>query len=126
MPSNLILCVDDDNDTCDLLTTLLGFSGIELVSVHNASEARRMIERKQFSLYIIDGQLPDVSGLSFCEQIREMDKNTPIVIFSGRAYQTDIAAGIRAGATAYVIKPNTSDLAATVKRLLESAHVATA
>lgn len=63
-----------------------------------------------------------ISGLSLCEQIRETDKDTPIVIFYGHGYQSDINAGMLAGANAYLVKPDSSELVATVKRLLEDAH----
>ena len=122
MSTKRILCVDDDESTCEMLTAMLGFSDLEAVSVPNAGAALRLMERERFDLYILDGQLPDVSGLSLCAQIREVEPDTPLVIFSGRAYQSDIDAGMRAGANAYLVKPNSSGLIATVKRLLEDAH----
>ncbi len=125
MPAKPILCVDDDESIRNLLTTMLGLSDLEAVGVSDVNEALRLMEREQFSLYIIDGQMPGVSGLSLCKQIRVIDRDTPIVIFSGRAYQADIDAGMLAGANAYLIKPDSSELVATVKRLLEGARGAT-
>ena len=122
MPTERILCVDDDESIRNLLTTMLGLSDLEAVSTPDVDGALRMMEREQFSLYVLDGQLPGVSGLALCQQIRAIDKDTPIVIFSGAAYQTDIDAGLLAGANAYVVKPDSSDLVATVKRLLEEAR----
>ncbi len=122
MPTKRILCVDDDESIRNLLTTMLGLSDLEAVSTPDVDGALRMMEREQFSLYVLDGQLPGVSGLALCQQIRAIDKDTPIVIFSGAAYQTDIDAGLLAGANAYVVKPDSSDLVATVKRLLEEAR----
>ena len=122
MPAKPILCVDDDESIRNLLTTMLGLSDLEAVGVSDVNEALRLMEREQFSLYIIDGQMPGISGLSLCAQIRARDKDTRIVIFSGAAYQTDIDAGMLAGANAYVVKPDSSDLVATVKRLLEEAR----
>lgn len=124
MPIKRILCVDDDESIRDLLTTLLGLSDLEAVSTRDAQGALRMIEREQFSLYTIDGHMPGVSGLTLCQQIRAVDNDTPIVIFSGHGHQSDIDAGILAGANAYLVKPNTSELLATVKRLLKGARVA--
>ena len=114
-----ILCVDDDDDTCFLLTTLLGRSGLEAVCVPDATAALRLMAGEQFSLYVIDGQLPGVSGLTLCEQIRALDRQTPVVIFSGNGYDSDRAAGLRAGANAYLVKPSINELVPTVKCLLE-------
>jgi two-component system response regulator MtrA len=119
-----ILCVDDDEDTRYLLESLLSFADFEAIAVHDTTTALRLIRQEQFKLYIIDSQLPGISGLGLCEQIRAIDKGTPIVIFSGKAHQSDISAGILAGADVYIVKPNTREIVPTVKRLLEEARIA--
>jgi DNA-binding response OmpR family regulator len=114
-----ILCVDDDEDTRYLLESLLSFADHEAIAVQNTAAALRLIRQEQFKLYIIDSQLPGMSGLGLCEQIRAIDKGTPIIIFSGKARQSDISAGILAGADVYIVKPNTREIVPAVKRLLE-------
>jgi OmpR-family two-component system manganese-sensing response regulator len=118
---NRILCVDDSADICDMLTTMLGQSNLEVIAVADTAQALHLMEHEQFSLYILDGQLPGVSGLSICEDIRKIDPKTPIIIYSGMAYQSDINAGLLAGANAYLVKPEIHELIPTVKRLLETA-----
>ena len=113
-----ILCVDDDNDTCELLKAMLGYSGLEAVSVPDAAAALQLMTGEQFRLYIIDGQLPDISGLTLCEQIRQQDRHTPIIIFSGNARAADREAGMLAGADVYIVKPAHRAVVPTVKRLL--------
>lgn len=117
-----ILCVDDDEDTRDLLESILSFAHFEAIAVQDTATALRLIGQEQFKLYIIDSQLPGMSGLGLCQQIRAIDKATPIVIFSGQAHQSDISAGILAGADVYIVKPNTREIVPTVKRLLEEAR----
>jgi DNA-binding response OmpR family regulator len=68
----------------------------------------------------LDGGLLRVKGLSLCEQIRVADASTPIVIFSGHGYASDIAAGMLAGANAYLVKPDSSKLIPTIRSLLEA------
>jgi DNA-binding response OmpR family regulator len=121
MTANRVLCVEDDADTRDMLQTKLGLADFEAVGAPDADAALRLMGRERFSLYVLDGGLRTVSGLSLCEQIRASDARTPIVIFSGRAYASDIAAGMRAGANAYLVKPDTSKLIPTIRRLLETA-----
>jgi DNA-binding response OmpR family regulator len=125
MLTKRILCVDDDEDTRDLLTTLLDLSDLEAVSTPDVDGALRLMEREQFDLYTIDSQMPGVSGLTLCQRIRAIDKDTPILIFSGNAHQSDVEAGMLAGANAYLVKPNTSEFIATVRRLLQDARAAT-
>ncbi len=119
-----ILCVDDDADTCELLTTMLAISDLEAVAVPDAAAALRLMATEQFSLYIMDSQLPDMGGLTFCQEVRKVDQLTPIVFFTGKAYQADRDAGLRAGANAYLIKPDMSEIVPTVKRLLAEARTA--
>ncbi|MDT5157145.1 MAG: two-component system, OmpR family, phosphate regulon response regulator OmpR [Acidobacteriota bacterium] len=123
MPVNRILCVEDDDDTRELLKTKLDFSDFEAVVAPDADSALRLMERERFSLYILDGGLRGATGLSLCKQIRAVDARTPIVIFSGHAYASDIKAGMLAGANAYLVKPDSSELIPTIRRLLENASV---
>lgn len=119
MPTKRILCVDDNADIGEMLTTMLGQSNLEVIAIADIDEAISLMKREQFSLYILDGQLPGVSGFSICEDIRKVDQKTPIIIYSGMAFQADIDAGMLAGANAYLIKPEIDKLIPTVMRLLK-------
>jgi DNA-binding response OmpR family regulator len=125
MPSTdlRILCVEDDGDICELLTTTLGFHSFEAVCVPDVAAAHALMGKEKFRLYILDGQLPGVSGLTLCQEIRAADKDTPIVIFSGHGKESDRAAGLGAGADAYILKPDMTAIVPTVKRLLKQAQV---
>ena len=124
MPSRdlRILCVEDDPDTCELLTVTLAHHGFEAVCVPEVSAALSLMGKEKFRLYVLDGQLPGVSGLSLCREIRAADKRTPIVIFSANARESDRAAGMRAGANAYVFKPDIGAIVPAVRRLLQESH----
>jgi two-component system phosphate regulon response regulator OmpR len=114
-----VLCVEDDADTRDMLKLKLGLSDFEAVVAPDMNAALRLMERERFVLYVLDGGLRGLKGLSLCEQIRASDACTPIVIFSGHAFTADIEAGLRAGANAYLVKPDSSELIPTIRRLLE-------
>jgi DNA-binding response OmpR family regulator len=117
-----ILCVDNDEDIRFLLEQLLALSNLEAISVKDTATALHLIETEQFSLYIIDGQAPGASGFGLCEEIRQRDKKTPIIIFSGLGYAADREAGMLAGANVYLVKPETSEIVSIAKRLLKEAH----
>lgn len=121
MTANRVLCVEDDADTRDMLKTMLGYSDLEGFGAPDVGAALRMMERERFDIYVLDGGLRGDKGLSPCEQIRASDARTPIVIFSGHAHASDIEAGLLAGANAYLVKPDSSNLIATIRRLLEAA-----
>ncbi|HEX8131218.1 MAG TPA: response regulator [Pyrinomonadaceae bacterium] len=118
-PALRILCVEDDADICEVLTTMLSIHSFEAVCVPEVDTAHALMGKEKFRLYILDGQLPGMSGLTLCQEIRAVDKVTPIIIFSGHGYESDRAAGLRAGANAYILKPELKEIIPTVKRLLE-------
>lgn len=121
MTANRVLCVEDDADTRDMLKFKLGLCDFEAVVAPDVDAALRLMERERFGLYVLDGGLRDVKGLSLCERIRAADARTPIVIFSAHAFASDIKAGMLAGANAYLVKPDSSELIPTIRRLLEAA-----
>jgi DNA-binding response OmpR family regulator len=104
-----------------MLKMMLGFSDFEAVGARDFDTALALMERERFSLYVLDGGLRGVKGLSLCERIRAADASTPILIFSGHAFASDIEAGMLAGANAYLAKPDSSRLITTIRRLLEAA-----
>jgi len=76
-----ILCVEDDLDTCKLVSAFL--PEFDLVSVATVKDAMRRHTEEKFSLIITDYHLIDGSGLDLCERIRSNDYLTPIVVISG-------------------------------------------
>jgi DNA-binding response OmpR family regulator len=121
VPANRVLCVEDDADTRTVLKTMLGLVGFDAVVAPDMDAALRLIERERFGLYVLDGGLRGIKGPSLCEQIRASDARTPIVIFSAHAFTSDIGAGMLAGANAYLVKPDSSELIPTIRRFLEAA-----
>ena len=118
-PTKRVLCVEDNKHIRKLLTIMLRRSDLNVIAVSNTGEALRLMEQEQFCLYILDTQLLGVSGFSICEDIRKLDQQTPIIIFSSNAYEADIDAGFLAGANAYLVKPEIDKIIPTVRRLLE-------
>jgi CheY-like chemotaxis protein len=116
-----ILCVDDDEDACEILALLMGSCGIDATCAQSAADAWPLIERQCFDLYLLDGWLPGIDGFEFCRQIREFDSKTPILFYSGAAYDTDKQKGIAAGANAYVAKPDVDGLIETIVDLITRA-----
>lgn len=98
-----ILCVEDNNDTCEMLGVL--FSEYDFVSAPNLEKARTLIAGRNFDLYILDNWLPDGSGIELCRKIRASNATVPIVFVSGVGYEKDITEATNAGADKYLVKP---------------------
>jgi DNA-binding response OmpR family regulator len=121
-----VLCVDDDEDSRVMLTTLLNVALIEAKAVGTAAEALSSIQTERFDLYLLDARLPDLDGFELCRRMRAFDPHTPILFFSGAAYADDMKRGIEAGADAYVIKPDLDGLLVSITHFVSHAEKATA
>lgn len=113
-----ILCVDDEEDTCSMLVMLLGQENYEVSAVKTVSEALELARNESFNLYILDEWFPREAGLGLCRKIREFDRHTPIIFYSGAAFDSDKEEALYAGAQAFVAKPYVEELLETVHRLL--------
>ena len=100
-----ILCVDDEEDTRDMLCGLLGLVNCEVLTAGTAAEALEMIADGGFDLYLLDNWMPGGSGAELCRKIRESDPTTPIVFYSGAALDSEREEALAAGAQAYLVKP---------------------
>lgn len=125
-PRRRVLCVDDDEDSRVMLTTLLKLALIEATAVGTAAQALSSIQAEPYDLYLLDSRLPDSDGFELCRRMRDLDPHTPILFFSGAAYETDRKKGLEAGANAYVIKPDLDGLVGSIKRLFSQSRTATA
>lgn len=117
-PQPRVLCVDDEEDACEMLSALLEFSQIETKAVGNAAQALYLIQAEHFDLYLLDAWLPDLDGVELCRRVRALDQHTPILFYSGAAYDDDKKRAFDAGANDYVIKPDVDGLLRTITELL--------
>lgn len=114
-----ILIVDDNKDSCEIMSLILNYSNssYDITLAYTAQQALELIETNDFDLYILDNRLPDSSGVALCEQIRQTDAATPIIFYSAIGGEIFEKAAKRAGADEYLVKPNDLDIfAETVQR----------
>ncbi|HMJ07817.1 MAG TPA: response regulator [Pyrinomonadaceae bacterium] len=116
-----ILCVEDHDDSCELIALLLRRASgtYHVETAKSAEQATRMISVKAYDAYILDCWLPEMDGVDLCWWIRETGSTVPILFFTGADDWSDRDAGLAAGANAYLSKPHQLlDLPAELDRLL--------
>jgi DNA-binding response OmpR family regulator len=116
-----ILCVDDHEDTRDMMRILLGEYGYEAVIAASVSDALENARSGGLALCILDHWITEGNGIELCRQIRAFDSYTPIMFYSGAGYVADIQKGLEAGAQAYLVKPDFERLKPTIDRLIDEA-----
>jgi DNA-binding response OmpR family regulator len=120
-----ILYAEDHFDTRESISLLLKYSDYEVIGTESGEVALDRAQHEHFDLYLFDTILPDVSGVELCQRIREFDDATPILFFSGVAFDEEKEKALRCGAQAYLTKPEgMSALAETISRLIEVSRLA--
>lgn len=116
-PKKRILCVEDDRDTCELLSIL--FSEYDVVFAGSLREAFSLLESEHFDLYVLDNWLPDGSGIEVCRKIHELKPDVPIIFTSAVGQKSEIKKALAAGAREYLVKPyEPEELQKVVKELI--------
>ncbi|HKY05522.1 MAG TPA: response regulator [Blastocatellia bacterium] len=101
----LVLCVEDDLDTQDLLRVVLQDRGCRFEAVGSCADALVSIRGKDISVLLLDNQLPDGSGIELCQQVRQIDVDIPIIFLSGSAHDDERETALKIGANAFLTKP---------------------
>jgi two-component system, OmpR family, response regulator MtrA len=113
--SKHVLIVDDNQAICNLLSSALRDYGIRYSALTDAIVARDLISRCRFDLYILDFQMPRLLGTELCKEIRAIDLDVPVIMYSAFFTQRLRFACWEAGATAVIDKIEVGELISLVK-----------
>ncbi len=122
----LILCVDDHEDTSEMLQQLLAQEDYEVVTAVTVEDALKLAKSEDFDLYVLDKRLPDGSGLELCKKLSAATPDVPCIFYTGDAYEVHRHEAIAAGADFYVAKPDIDALIEGVRMLLAERECAAA
>lgn len=100
------LIIDDDPDIQEVVALCLEvrWPEIEVETAGDGQSGIDAVKSAEPDIVILDLGLPDLDGLTVCEQIRE-GSNVPVLILSVRDREVDVVRGLNAGADDYVTKP---------------------
>ncbi len=113
-----VLVIEDDDNTADVIRTLLRDVGYHPVSVDSGNGALDAIAQSTPDLILLDLKLPDMHGLDVLRAIRA-HSFLPIIVLSGFGKDGDRVTALEAGADDYMAKPfSPEELVARVRALL--------
>jgi DNA-binding response OmpR family regulator len=119
-----ILVVDDDVELSGLIGYALRQAGYVVVDAADGPSALAAFEREAPSLVILDVNLPRLSGLEVCRQIRAGGSAVPIMMLTVRSAEEDQVQALDLGADDYLTKPfSPRTLLARVRALLRRGGV---
>ena len=117
-----ILVVDDNAEIRDLLSKYLVRNGLRATTAASGAEARKVLAAAAIDLIVLDIMMPGEDGLSVCRHVRET-RETPIILLTAVAEDTDRIIGLEMGADDYLTKPfNPRELLARIKAVLRRAN----
>jgi DNA-binding response OmpR family regulator len=117
-----ILLVEDDPMIVRLLNLHFDPDKFQLSCCSHCSEAIEKVDNGNYNLIIMDITLPDGNGMEICKSLRNKGVQTPIMILTGHADESDKVLALELGADDYVTKPfGILELMARVKALLRRA-----
>lgn len=76
-----------------------------ITRAESVAKARQALSREQFSLWILDINLPDGSGLDLLRRLRDEGDGTPAILLTANDLELDEVNGLEAGADDYITKP---------------------
>lgn len=119
-----IAILEDDPDQLALLTRWLSIAGHSIHGYMLGKEMQKFAGRESFDMFVLDWEVPDLSGLEVLRWIRaNLSKTVPILFVTVRDTEQDIVYALTEGADDYMIKPaRQSELLARVGALLRRAY----
>ena len=120
-----ILIVEDDINTQKLMCAVLRRGGYNTYTAKDGLEAFDRMETQQFDLIVLDLMMPRMDGYEFCEQLRNVGENLPILMVTANQETADKYKGFLAGTDDYMTKPfDEQEMLFRVKALLRRAQIA--
>lgn len=117
-----IYLVEDEENLNDILKLYLQKEGFEVTSFLNGELARTNIDNKP-DLWVLDIMLPDIDGFALLKEIKEKDKNIPVIFISARDADIDRIIGLEMGSDDYISKPfMPRELVIRVQKLLSRVY----
>lgn len=122
----MILIVEDDEAIATGLALNLKLAGRKTMIARDGDEAITRATEHDFSLILLDINLPKRNGLEVMAALRDADNLVPVIVLSARDGEYDKVAALRLGADDYVTKPFAlAELLARIDAVLRRTQPAT-
>jgi len=116
-----ILIIEDEDVFIEMFGDKLKQEGFEVVSAKNGKWGLKEAENGGFACILLDMMMPAMNGYEAVKELRasEKSKNTPIIILSNSALDSEVRQALALGANEYYIKTQVTpgEVADRVKEL---------
>ena len=105
-----ILLVEDDPNFGSILRDYLSMNDFDVVLAKNGMEGFEKFKRDSYDLCILDVMMPYKDGYTLAKEIREKNKEVPIIFLTAKSMKEDVLKGYKVGADDYLNKPFDSEV----------------
>ena len=115
-----ILLVEDDKNFGDVLRSYLEVHDFDITLATDGEAGLTAYQKGDFELCIFDVMMPKKDGFTLAKEIREKDKDMPIIFLTAKSMKDDVLQGFKIGADDYISKPfNSEELLLRIQAILK-------
>jgi two-component system, OmpR family, response regulator VicR len=105
MSNPKVLYVEDEIFLAKIVSETLQSRGYEVTLESDGAKVLSKFESAKPDVCILDIMLPNKDGFSIADEIREKDKNVPIIFLTAKSEVNDVVNGFKTGGNDYIRKP---------------------
>lgn len=120
-----IMVLEDDKELNRTVCAFLNQSGYEAIGCMDANDAYDVLYENTIDLIVSDIMMPEVDGFEFARNVRDTNKDIPILFMTARDDIASKQRGFRIGVDDYMVKPiDLDELFLRIGALLRRAKIA--
>ena len=100
-----VLIAEDDLYTRNGLVEVFKAEGYKVISAENGNEALELFFSENPDFICLDIMMPGKNGYDVCREIRNHNKDIPVLFISAKSEEIDKVVGLELGADDYIVKP---------------------
>lgn len=105
-----ILLVEDDPNFGSILKDYLVMNDFDVTLAKNGMEGFEKFKKDTYDLCILDVMMPYKDGFTLAREIRDKNKEIPIIFLTAKTMKEDVLKGYKVGADDYLNKPFDSEV----------------
>ena len=105
-----LLLVEDDTNFGSVLKDFLTFNDYEVTHAVDGEDGWKKFNAGKYDLCILDVMMPKKDGFTLAKEIREVNKQVPIIFLTAKNMKSDVLRGYQVGADDYLNKPFDSEV----------------
>lgn len=122
----LIVIVEDEAELAALIAHHLERAGMHTQICSRVAHALKFLQRNFANLVLLDITLPDQSGFSLVDELKQADISVPIIFLTGNVEETSKVRGLDMGGDDYITKPfSYAELTARIRAVLRRTEAKT-